>query len=298
MVGSKVLLSNALRNLGVHLASPIGNLNHVIENGILKVHEVIGLDASDSRTTWGGTKFQLIFTSFEELAGNPLHLLLIFLAFPLILYSRERLHTLYVLCMTASALLFALLLKWQPWIGRLHLPLFIVAMPIVAVTLSKKFGPRVASLVMLILMAVSIPYVALNPSHLLIGPNNVFLTDRYDQYFALTPDLALPYRKTANALAETECRRIGLLSRFGDIEYPIWAALDFSDDILIENIMVDNASRALESGFIPCALIATYPIQSEMIVYKNIEFVETIKSNSINLYTPWRKPQNESVNSP
>ncbi|HEX5268832.1 MAG TPA: hypothetical protein VFW33_00030 [Gemmataceae bacterium] len=74
----RVLASNVLRNLGLHLSTPFPDLTAGIDRGIRSLHGSLGIDANDVRTTWPGTEFRVSgLNRDEDRAGNFLHLVLI-----------------------------------------------------------------------------------------------------------------------------------------------------------------------------------------------------------------------------
>ncbi|MBM3125941.1 MAG: hypothetical protein FJZ87_12860, partial [Chloroflexi bacterium] len=90
LISPATAASNILRNLAIHAATPIEPLNDYFEERIEAVHEAVGLDMHDSRTTWMETHFTVDFSNQDDLAGNPLHLALILLAMPGLLLSNRR----------------------------------------------------------------------------------------------------------------------------------------------------------------------------------------------------------------
>lgn len=69
--------SNALRNVAIHLALPFDGFNNSVEKMILRLHTILRIDINDPKTTWIGTSFSVNYSTNENLAGNPFHLLLI-----------------------------------------------------------------------------------------------------------------------------------------------------------------------------------------------------------------------------
>lgn len=132
------LTSNTIRNSALHLISPWQRANGKIQRTI---ESMLQAATVDPHTTWPNANFQLYFSLHEDLAGNFLQFLLILATFILVMIGRIQpkweilVHTIAILI---GAILFCLLLRWQPWATRLHTPLFILAGPIVALMIEKK----------------------------------------------------------------------------------------------------------------------------------------------------------------
>jgi 4-amino-4-deoxy-L-arabinose transferase-like glycosyltransferase len=277
------LVSNAVRNLAIHLASPSARANRIVEGGVARLHRLIGADPSDPRTTWRGAVFHLppiapgaqpgdaeeaLYAMLhEDSAGNPLHLLLVLLAAAAIALSRRGRRSgsgrvPYLGATVAAFLLFSAALKWQPWSSRLELPLFLLSAPLVAAALldgARWPGPTAA-----VLLLAAAPWAVANATRPLAGPGNVFATPRLEQYFANRPGLFSPCVAAARAVAETHCDRVGLEIGPDDGEYLFWASLRASrrDAVRIEHLAVGNRSARLGqrppfAGFVPCAVIST-----------------------------------------
>ena len=131
--GMVVGISNFVRNTALHLATPVKSINRHIEKELRRFHDLIGIDISDPRTSF--SPFLVPTLAFNaDKSGNPLHLLLIVGSLTAYVLSkpRDRLIGLYLTCAVGAFLLFCLLLKWQPWHSRLHLPLFLLMAPAVS----------------------------------------------------------------------------------------------------------------------------------------------------------------------
>src|SRR5262249_27498449 len=134
--GPAALAVNGARNLAINLATRDKALNRRITELVYIGLGALGIDANAPDWTFAGTKFQLMAgETNENIAANPLQLLLgaasvivVLLAGADPAHPRRR----YALCLLAGCLLFLIVLRWQPWITRLQLPLFALAAPLAA----------------------------------------------------------------------------------------------------------------------------------------------------------------------
>lgn len=276
-----VIYSNVLRNLALHLSTPVRSLNLITIRGVEALHTLVGLDASDPRTTsppgYGFDIHSLI--NHEDLAGNPLHLLLflavtvVFFAFKQPLRRRQQYFlTVYWAAVVAGFLMFCALIIWSPWRSRLHLPLFVLAAPFMGSVLSEMLARRPANVTLATLLAASLIWVGFNETRPLVmnsqivetrQVHNIFNQSRTDQYFASRPDLKESYLGARDFIQSQTCEQIGL-TLAGDMwEYPLWVLLNtHAQPILhIEHIDVENASivqgeARTPQPFRPCALVA------------------------------------------
>ena len=138
---------------------------------------------------------------------------------------------------------------------------------------------------MLVLFIFALPFILLNPSRPLLGKNSVLEKDRLVQYFAKAPDDFTAYNEQSKEISRLLCNDIGLLTKSDDMEYPIWVMADtYGKDIDLEHILVNNPSGKLSKGFVPCAIIVTYPVQDQIIRYQNKDFIKTSETGRLSLF--------------
>ncbi len=279
------LISNMLRNLGLHLGTPFRRINAATERGIRLLHRPLGLNVSDPRTSWIGLEFHIpIMSNHEDRAGNPIHLALILLSITLVFILRgsERLGTLlkYLVAVTTGFLLFSLYLKWTPWHSRLHLPLFVLWSPVIAIVSCKITNHRVATSIATVLLISALPWVFYNKSRPLLGKSNIVHTGRIDQYFSNLPTLREPYIGAAEFLNSKKCLRVGLSFGEDDPEYLLWVALQETANTMprLEHVNVQNVSRVKShidplTDFSPCAIISTQPFPRKEMAFKGRVYV-------------------------
>ncbi|MDY6782647.1 MAG: glycosyltransferase family 39 protein [Cyanobacteriota bacterium] len=256
------LHSDIVRNLGLQkIITPMtGVVNKIVEI----CHIFWGLDVSDPRTmSLQYPKFFVPGLSMnEDTAGNPLHLLLIFISAAVFFVNQKIKNKFcllgYFLVLLAGFLLFCFLFTWSLPRCRLHLPLFILFAPFIGVVFSKYFNYRVTNFVAVLLIFLSHSWVLNNETRPLLGSSSILKTPRTEHYFNTQPQLKGPYLDAVNFVEEKNCSTLGLTFEGSSFEYPLWQLFQQdSKGILIKHINVDNESAVKADGqFQPCAIIA------------------------------------------
>jgi hypothetical protein len=292
--------SNIIRNIGLHLGTPINQINTILDNAIYLFHRFIGISPNDIRTTWAGTEFHVPPLSLQEdFAGNPMYLILITAS--LLLYAfqrpRERDVAFYTFSILLAFLLFCGYLKWQPWNSRLHLPLFVLYAPFVGLVISRIRVEKIANLFLVLLIVMSLPWVFYNQSKPVFGKNSIFTSNRNLQYFSNRPSLAGTYIESAQILSGLHCSDIGLIVGADDWEYPLWVLLRENTNgiVHLEHVNVTNIS-GLKYGdnhlgiLNPCAIFAVSADPPSVVLVGDIVYSREWSSDSVVVYTPILRP--------
>ena len=289
-----LFISNIIKNMALHMAIPLDIVNNdFIEVVIRKLHDILGVNINDPRTTSAGVEFSISgLSTSENTAGNPLHFYLI-LTSAILFFSKKRFKNRryifqYLITIVGSFLLFCLLIKWQPWQSRLHITLFVLFAPFVAVVFSEIFNKRVSIYIALILLQVSLFWVCYNDSRPLVGENNIFITSRIEQYFANKRYLKDDYVEAVKFVKDLGCSQVGIFMPPDGWEYPLWVLFKQNNNqtVRIEHLNINNVSSIKSNqypykDYKPCAIISVgYPVNKE-IVTKNGSYVK--KWSGINL---------------
>lgn len=263
----KAFISNVARNLALHTVTSNRELFEISEQGLELLHNAIGQDIHDPRTSFGPLAFKpwlMGQISNENGAGNPLHLLLIVAAFCFCLWPRvPRERKIYVLALTCGFLLFCYVLKWQPWHSRLHLPLFVLWAPVVALMLVESNKQLIIVVTLAVLLSSSAIWVCYNKYRPLLGERSILEASRDELYFnEFAIEARGNYILAAQYLRAQQFRNIGL-SLYGDElnrwEYLYWVLLDDGGALpRIEHIDVTNVSnRTGLAAFTPDAVVCS-----------------------------------------
>lgn len=265
-----LFISNVVRNAGLHFATSVKPLNLWNEQRIEDLHQLMKVNSTDPATTLGADALRISVSTHEDVAGNFFQLSLILLSMGIIFCRRKdgrRDLREYLYAVLGAVALFSLLLKWQPAASRLHLPIFILLMPMVAVALTmslKKSRTIILSIVVTLLVSTSTPYVLRNSTRKLFSSKpTIFMTPRLQQYFADDDTLLPAYQSAVDWVSQKNCRDVGL--RIGDNswEYPLAVLFNRSarGSFRLEHVDVyTQNSKPVDyplGDFHPCAIIET-----------------------------------------
>ncbi len=268
--------ANFIRNAALHAATPSRDLNHRLVQMLNGVQRLIGADPDDPRTTLPGSHFALRPPhNDEDLTGNPVHLIALLIICGLIAYACVAMNWRMRLCAASTAIkmlavalgtwgLFCGLLKWRPFHARLHLPIFLLAAAPFGYFFERFLIQRVMLFTAVGFILIAISPILFNPSHPLLGKNNIFVKDRDSQYFYNRPELFQAYRR-ASDLAAGIAGPTGLIAGADAWEYPLWVLIgerrgrppeivDLAGEHPFESVPV-NIGSIIETGVPPTAEI-------------------------------------------
>ncbi len=292
-------ISNIIRNLSLHadIVRHLG-LQGIIEPTIGKVaklitiiHGFLGVDISDPRITYPPNSYIGVpGLSFDEnVAGNPLHLLLIFLAIGIfICYEKLRNNRevmIYSLCLICSFLLICLMLKIQPYQTRYHLTFFVLFSAFVGLVFCQIWNRHIITIIAVILLVTSMQFVFLNKIRPIASEQNIFNMTRNEIYFNERPRLIKPYFDATKFIKNTSCNHIGLSLGSEKVpgssywEYPFWVLLNENKNRvnILKHILNPENFYALRSemypykDFKPCAIIAVRTDKEPPLTTMNFE---------------------------
>ena len=224
----KPAVSNVLRHFSEQLGARSSRWNQPVYDAVLRIHGGLGIDPESRDTTWPGAHYgPPANANHEANANNRWHLLLISLAAILAATTRNRLWTLYAAGLLAAFLLFCLYLKWQPFLARLELPLFVLGAPLAAFLVDKLRYPAATVLLGLFLANNARPALFQNWTRPLKGPHSLAATGRDNNYFR---DMGqwnnrASYVESVDQTARSGCTDVGLDISENQLEYPFQALL-------------------------------------------------------------------------
>ena len=302
ILGINVLISNILRNLALHLGTPVGLWNGKLNKLIQIIHNrFLGLNIVDPRITFTKSFFvpggwtTIGIPGNENSAGNLFHTLLIGLTIAVFIYKKnlrkERYILAYLITVLSTFLVFCYLVKWQAWNSRLHLPFFVLISPFLGLVLSRIKQQKIAIALVIFLLSSSLTWAFFNRYRPIIGNNNIFQISRTEQYFANRPYLKNTYIEAVKVLKTNQCSNVGLLMGNDPWEYPFWV---LGQQIKFQHINVNNdsAKKLTEypyKDFEPCGIIAMQTQKSKLetrpdIVFKNKPYIKVWDSLDVGVF--------------
>ncbi|MBF0331385.1 MAG: glycosyltransferase family 39 protein [Candidatus Omnitrophica bacterium] len=295
--------SNLIKHSAVHLQTPFQKINNVFSQAIHGAYNAFKVDFNDPRITHplSEDSFLQAATAYNEYyAGNFLHFFLGLICCLVGIFwikdSQKQLR-LYIFALILAYCFFVIYMRWQPWISRLQLPLFILGAPIIACAIERvTTNRRVLTSIVLILLIATAPWILKNRNRPLIGKTTVFSTPREEQYFLDRPYMFAPFKAITGIIQNTPCRKVGIILNDGGWEYPYWAFLkDDRNPIDIRHIDVTNASRRYEDpSWMPCAIILDssaedprikIPEARDEISFRGRTFVRQLFKKPLSVYT-------------
>ena len=267
--GASVTASNLVRNVALHMGTSNTEVNSDIEMAIKRFFGVLGINVNDPHTTWDWTVFHVPAESrHEALAGNPLHCFLIFVTLFLLFWRRRtpELRSAFVLAvgLVAAFVLFCVVLRWQPWNTRLHLPFFVLWAAVTGTVLTRLWTRSTTNALGVLLLLAAVPDVfgnVIRPLAFSSGPS-VLNQSRLNLYFNDRQNLMDPYVAAARYARAQGCSNIGFniaLDGFDKgFEYPLLVLLgDENGTRNVADVDVRNPSKvyAPSSSAPPCVVI-------------------------------------------
>jgi hypothetical protein len=283
--GWKPTVSNVLRNLSEQLGSSNSQWNQAVFDSTVSIHRALGIDPQSPDTTWRWSEYQPPRNANHEANGpNRWALLILLIAAIYAGLTHQRRWMLWAAGLAVAFLLFCFYLKWQPYLARLELPLFVLGAPLAAFLLDSLRPPVLAVVACVFLMNNTRPEIFENWTRRLKGPGNLFVTSRDQCYFNdLTQFGNSPeaYFKAVNLTAQSGCSRVGIDTSRNSLEYPFQALLLERNAIVrFFHLGVENASasyaRSDHPG--PCAVLCIECAgdQKKIAAYSNIGAPATI----------------------
>ncbi len=273
-------LSNGVRNAALHLGTPSFAVNNFLKE------KIVHLSGNDKNNSWGD--FEIPFSSTnEDIAGNPFHFLLAFFIFIAVLISQKSsiLLKVYTLLILLGFGIFCAFFKWQLFNSRLHLPLFLLSMPVAGLILEKIQRRWLVVGIISVLLFAAATSLFCNERHPLVGKNNVFNMSRTQQYFLYRKFMALPY-VIAVKYASSRCdSHVGLLLGNDDWEYPLWILLKKEKpDLKIAHVGVNNVSNVLGLRTKVPVVISELPDPPAVLNFNTEKYIRCQKSSFMSLY--------------
>jgi hypothetical protein len=167
------LLTNFFWNLSEHLQFiyPINaDISTLINAIVSSIDNIFSVNSNIF-----GTFMIPVLNFSEDNTGNALHLILILITLLIIFIFtiRKKLQNaymnLYIFAIVLSFILFCMFFNYNVYNIRYQLPLFMIAAPLVGYILSNCFNKKIAYLILIVVLIMSVPWVVLNETKPIIS---------------------------------------------------------------------------------------------------------------------------------
>jgi hypothetical protein len=242
------LASNLLRNTSEQLGARSPGWNTGVFKTVLRAHRVLGLNPNDPDTTWPFATFTTpVNSNHEANANNRWHLLLFAVA--ALFAIRDRRWAPYAVGLFGAFLLFCGYLRWQPYLVRLEIPLFVLGAPLGAWVLDRLRPAWLALVPCAFLLSGARLPLSQNWTRPLIHASGRSYFNDMVQW-----NNRSSYLEAANAIRQSGCKVVGLDINLNQLEYPLQASLPGA---FFEHTGVENASARYADPHAPrpCAVI-------------------------------------------
>jgi hypothetical protein len=248
------------------------------------MHAALGLNPQDPDTTWRFSRYEPpVNANHEANANNRWHLLLLAIAAAIAGVTRKKQWMLYSGGLLMGGLLFCFYLKWQPYLARLELPLFVAGAPLAASIFDWRGGrSRAVPTILAVLVCYFLLDTARRPAlenwtRPLKGPHRLWVTARDDNYFSDMNHWKNPdsYREAVDRTARSGCQSVGLDISQNQLEYPFQALLiERNSNVRFVHVGVENGSARYAPTVQrhPCAVLCLdcAGIQKKIEMYSSI----------------------------
>lgn len=279
------------KNIAINIAIPNQTFNDTVLKLLTMLHQAIGLDLSDPRTSMYGDPFemQLAFPIrlHEAIASNPLHLLFILFSIGLYLSHkriRSKLLTSYLIALSTGYFLFSFLIRWHLSGNRYQLPALVLFSAFIGTIFSVAVTYRILMYLLVVtLCSGAFPSIVFSTTKPIFQNKNFILTplekssigtSREIQYFNNSPHLRMSYKAATDIVSSYQCRDIGIYSVTEKFlyEYPIWALLKQHETsqykVNFQSVGVTNSSARINANSHPsrvpppCAVLSSALVEN------------------------------------
>jgi 4-amino-4-deoxy-L-arabinose transferase-like glycosyltransferase len=285
---AKLLISNLLKNAGLHLGYPI---HEESDNIIRIIHEKMGYSLNNPDANYYGMPYEVAreITTHEDYATNLIHFILILISFfAALIYGFKNLKNnrkllLLLLIIASQILLFVGFLKWQPWHTRLHIPIFLLSVTFVIVVANqlKWFRYMLISSIPLLVYSFCFYFVYNDIRPIITNvkyTKNIHIKeDRFNKYFANQPQLRNEYSAVLDAIYLNSSKKIGFM--LSDWEYPLLYNF-YYNPINIVAINMSNISKKIPQNTENIDAIISNELKTDFIIYEEKKYMNQNPNHS------------------
>lgn len=290
IMGPDIFVSNFIKNMSNHLG-PFP-LSRISKEAVIQVHKLAGMDVDDPRTNFPGEIYKGAsdLPTHEDTAPNPLHFLLILVAFFLIVKAMirqsirvNRLILYLALTFLIQAILFSYYLKWQPWHSRLHTPVFMLSIPLIcyAFKINEKYINylKIAVTIALVYAFMVVLFNSTRPYLSTRFTTNISVTDlRAKKMYANKLYQYEEYESVSAEIKQLGFKNIGLILGREDWEYPFFRNA-YTDPLRPIHVKVRNVTGSVfvKRPGVDCIISTT--VNDSIIYHQNKRFKNQTSDN-------------------
>jgi hypothetical protein len=286
-----LFISNTVRNISQQISFPSQNINLLLYEKVLQLHQALGLDLRDSHITFAQSYFFIIpYKNQQDMeTANSWHMIIIITFAVLFFFCKNKIPLsgrIYFYTLIGVFILLNLVLKWQKGGSRFYMTWFILFSPILGQWLGqyKKLGSLIAALFIIS----ALPRTLFNTYTPFMGtPKSLY------SYY-------VPYWRAVHYIEDMGCSEIGIHHHWPDSqlnwEYPYWMALrETGKPFRLEHIRFDNEPPFKEGyplgNFDPCAIIIyeKKDFNGRVISFHNKKFERKKKFRNLFIFLPTKK---------
>lgn len=255
-INPQVIASNFLRHSTEQLGMRSERWNESVYRLSVNLQRRIGIGENDPRNTWLWTSYGPPRNSNQEAdAPNTWHLAIFAACFLACAWLRRDLF-LYLCALVAGFLLFCAYLKWQPYMARLFLSLFVLASPVAGILIARLPSWTQVIFALFLLNNSRHPLFE-NWTRPLAGAHSLFHTSREDAYFndMVQWNARDGDRKAAEEVIRSGCGVVGIDANTFQLEYPVQELIFLDRKFRFVHVGVTNPSRKYQKPDDPAPCI-------------------------------------------
>jgi len=288
---------NFFKNLSVHLQLPNKIWNEMIVGIVEKISSVFYVNINDLNISFLSEKYTPIRKSFfdHDFTGNFVYIILVFLLVKKYSFRKNTsyLEKKYFLFLLFGFSLILFLIKWNPYVSRLHLPFFILLSPLLAIFISKK-DKIFQYFLFLILIVYGIILILFNTSQPL---GKIYqYQDREKSRYIKKPYDYYEYLKITQYFLKSKVKSVGIISEGDDWEYPFWFYLYTHNAVFdFKHIMNESVDVEFRPEMIIDLRMSVQESEANYVFYKDDYFFKDINGETIDLWVKNEFPIQEDA---
>jgi len=280
------MVANIMRHSALEFMTPYDSQVKMLHDFVFTFEDKLGIAHDDKRIFSFDpiNAFNGHYVFNEDVAANSLHFILgtVMIFFALFFWSKQE--RFYAGCVLAACILLCSVIKWQPWASRFHLPLFLLAAPLIGIGLG-----RVRALAWTAGLGLVIFAVFLLMTHNLrpiVGNPNIFtFKDRRMWYFAHIQDTTGYFGEVTAIVKSSGCKDVGLITNGLGYSYPLWPLISPDRSIRFHYVDVDNFSSGFGRNSVdPCLVMTEDNKEPKMLMVGDKMYMEAWENNFFQLY--------------